>query len=82
VPILDVLVPFLEAHFKRTGRVSDALVFGRTPTEPFNPESVRRRALAAWDAENERRVEKAESDDVEKLSPITPHEARHTARRC
>jgi integrase len=78
VPILDVLAPILDAHFKRGDRVADALVFGRTPTEPFNPESVRRRALAAWEAENERRVEKAEGDDVDKLSPITLHEARHT----
>jgi integrase len=78
VPILDVLAPILDAHFKRGDRVADALVFGRTPTDPFNPESVRRRALAAWYAENDRRVEKADGDDVAKLTPITLHEARHT----
>jgi hypothetical protein len=30
VPILDVLAPILDAHFKRSGRVADALVVGRT----------------------------------------------------
>jgi integrase len=78
VPILDVLVPILTDHVKRTERVADALIFGATAVKPFNPESIRRRALAAWEAENDRRVEKAEGDDVEKLAPITLHEARHT----
>jgi integrase len=77
-PILDVLAPILEAHFKRGDRVADALVFGATAVKPFNPESVRRRALAAWEAENARRIEKAQDDEVELLSPITLHEARHT----
>jgi integrase len=79
VPILDVLAPILDAHFKRGDRVADALVFGATEVKPFTPESVRRRALAAWRAENERRIEAADDPaDVELLSPITLHEARHT----
>jgi integrase len=39
-----------------------------------------RRALAAWKAENERRIKTAEdSESVPLLVPLTPHEARHTA---
>ena len=48
VPILDPLAPELTAHQARTGRDGGALVFGRTATDPFNPETVRRDALAAW----------------------------------
>ena len=62
VPILDALTDVLIAHQARTGRAGDALVFGRTATAPFNPETVRRDALAAWGT----------------LTPITLHEARHT----
>jgi integrase len=54
-------------------------VFGATAIKPFPPELVRRRALAAWDAENERRIEEADDPaSVELLAPITLHEARHT----
>jgi len=53
-------------------------VFGATAANPFSPESVRRRSLAAWEAENAKRME-AEADpaDVTLLKPITLHEARH-----
>lgn len=47
VPILDLLAVELTAHRTRTGHDGDALVFGRTATDPFNPETVRRNALAA-----------------------------------
>jgi integrase len=79
VPILDALAGELAAHKRRTRRDGDDLVFGATASKPFSPESVRRRALAAWDAENERRIEEAEDPaSVELLAPITLHEARHT----
>lgn len=74
VPVLDRLAGELEAHQKRTRRTGKALVFGRTASEPFNPETVRRNALAAWEAENERRRKARE----ELLEPIQLHEARHT----
>lgn len=78
VPILDVLAVEITAHQARTGRAGEALVFGSTATHPFSPESVRRRSLAAWEAENEQRVEDAEDEaDVELLDPITLHESRH-----
>ncbi len=46
VPILDPLAAELTAHKTRTGRDGDTLVFGRTATEPFNPETVRWRYAA------------------------------------
>jgi integrase len=79
VPILDPLARELAAHKLRSGRHEDALVFGRTTADPFNPETVRRDSLAAWEAENTRRVKDAEDGaKVELLVPITLHEARHT----
>lgn len=80
VPILAVLAPVLAAHKLRTGRDGDALVFGATATEPFDPSTVRRRALAAWDAANVRTRERF-GDDVAAarlLRPIGLHESRHT----
>jgi integrase len=79
VPILDLLAGELAAHKQRTGRDGAALVFGPTGVKPFSPETVRRRSLAAWEAENGRRVEEADDPaSVELLAPITLHEARHT----
>jgi integrase len=79
VPILEVLVGELAAHKQRIDRGGAALVFGPTGVKPFSPETVRRRSLAAWGAENERRVERADDPtSVELLAPMTLHEARHT----
>jgi integrase len=79
VPILDLLAGELAAHKQRAGRDGAALVFGPTGVKPFSPETVRRRSLAAWEAENGRRVEQADDPaSVELLAPITLHEARHT----
>jgi integrase len=86
VPILDPLAAALIAHKARTGRAGDALVFGRTATDPFNPETVRRNALAAWgwkeipnrdypDSGTKMIHVKAHEDTLES---ITLHEARHT----
>ncbi len=86
VPILDPLATALIAHKARSGCADDALVFGRTATDPFNPETVRRNALAAWgwkeapnpdypDADKKTIHVKARKDA---LKPITLHEARHT----
>jgi integrase len=79
VPILNPLADELTAYKRRTQRDGADLVFGMTATKPFNPESVRRRALASWDAENAKRIEGADDPaGVELLAPITLHEARHT----
>jgi integrase len=85
VPILDPLATELAAHKRRTGREGDALVFGRTATEPFNPETVRRNALAAWGWKEAANPEPGGRPKmihvkvrVDALEPITLHEARHT----
>jgi integrase len=79
VPILDPLAGEMVAHKRRTKGDGEGLVFGASATKPFHPESVRRRSLAAWEAENARRLADAEDGgDVVLLSPITLHEARHT----
>jgi integrase len=79
VPILNQLARELIAHKLRSGRDRGDLVFGATAEKPFAPESVRRRALAAWGAENDQRRERADkTDQAVALVPITLHEARHT----
>jgi len=64
VPILAALSPLLRAHQLAAGRRGDDLVFGVAAHDPFEPSTVRRRALAAW--------------KVAELRPIGLHEARHT----
>jgi integrase len=64
VPLAGLLRRELAAHKLRTGRGDDEVVFGRSPTLPFTPSTVRRRAIAAWTAA--------------RLEPLSPHEARHT----
>ena len=64
VPVVRPLARELAAHKLRSGRDGDALVFGMTATHPFDPSTVRRRALAAWAAAG--------------LEPISLHEGRHT----
>ncbi len=63
VPIVAALRDLLTEH-KFVTRQGTGLVFGSTPTQPFTPTAVRRRALTAW-----RRAG---------LEPIGPHECRHT----
>jgi integrase len=64
LPILEPLARELAAYRLRTGRGADALVFGVTADVPFDPSTVRRRALAAW--------------KLADLDPIALHEGRHT----
>ena len=83
VPILDVLALELADHGLRTGRAGGDLVFGREPDVAFEPSTVRRVALDAWQAANEKVTERAQRDgrDVEPgelLDPIGLHESRHT----
>lgn len=83
MPVLDVLARELAAHKLRTGRDGDALVFGADADLPFDPSTVRRRALAAWQAANDRAIEAAERQRREVAQselrvPIGLHESRHT----
>jgi integrase len=65
VPLAGMLRAVLRAHKLTSRRHGDELVFGRTATLPFVSSTVRARALKAWKAA--------------KLTPITLHEARHSA---
>jgi len=84
VPILEPLAGELAAHKLRTEGSSDALVFGRTAAEPFNPETIRRNELVAWgwqevpneEADGPRTILAKVRDNAQQ--PITLHEARHT----
>lgn len=67
VPIIPTLLVLLRAHQQRTDREGSDLVFGRTRDLPFKRETVRRRALRDW------------RDARRHLTPITLHEARHSA---
>jgi integrase len=84
VPLPAILRPYLTAHIERTGRTGRDLIFGSTALHPFTPKNVRRKALAAWKAENVRRAEENERRRADGLPerpllvPITLHEMRHT----
>lgn len=83
VPILDVLATTLAAHGLATGRQGDALVFGRGADVAFEPSTVRRQALDAWEAHNTRATEDAakagrDPEPDKLLEPIGLHEGRHT----
>ena len=64
VPLIARLTPILLAHRLATRRCGEALVFGVTAERPFEPTTVRRRALRSWREAG--------------LEPIGLHEARHT----
>jgi integrase len=65
VPLAGILRRLLVTHKIATGRSGADLVFGRTKTDPFIPSTLRYQARSVW--------EKAG------LTPISPHEARHSA---
>ena len=63
----------------------DDLVFGSTRSRPFTATNVRRKALAAWKAENDRRVKKAEEsgEKATLVVPVTPGRTGTNSRgRC
>ncbi|MBA3562105.1 MAG: site-specific integrase [Actinobacteria bacterium] len=63
VPVTRELRGHLMAHQLRLGGTT-GLLFGRTPTRPFDDRALKLRAEKAWHAAG--------------LTPITLHEARHT----
>lgn len=75
VPIAAVLRDELLEHKLRL-RWRDGYVFGRSSDVPFEPVSVRARALSAWRTANDRARERDARARL--LEPITLHEARHT----
>ena len=64
VPIASVLRALLVEHRLRRGGHGEDLVFGAGAGRPFEPSTVRRRALASWQRAD--------------LAPIGLHECRHT----
>jgi hypothetical protein len=54
VPLAGAVRRELAALKLRTGRDGDDFVFGRTASLPFVRSTIRSRALAAWEAANER----------------------------
>lgn len=64
VAIIDELRPILVGHKLATGRRGDDLIFGKSSREAHDRSTIRRRARAAWLSAG--------------LTPITPHECRHT----
>jgi integrase len=74
VPVPAALRRYLLAEKLRTGRDGDDLLFGRTAHDPFTPTHVRKLALRAWAAANEKR----KVDGLPPLVPLGLHEARHT----
>ncbi len=64
VPIASALREHLAAELLRTGRRDSQLVFGETDSSPFSPQSLQRRADAAWKAA--------------KLKRLTLHDCRHS----
>jgi integrase len=77
--IVGLLQELLEAHLARTGRTGSDLVFGRTPTRPFNTNTVNSKARKAWAAARKREDEEDAIPLSERIRPIGLHEARHTA---
>lgn len=78
VPLTGRLRALIAEHGLQTGRSGDDLVFGRTEALSFALMTVKRRADAAWKAENDRRLKDApDPGAVTLLAPLTPHEARH-----
>jgi integrase len=84
VPLVGAAPALLRAHLLATGRRGLDLLFGETATEPFEPSTVRRRALEAWGwkevpnpkPDGPARVWVKARPDA--LRPIAPHECRHT----
>jgi integrase len=64
VPIAAVLRDSLAEHLARSGREGTALIFGRTPSDPFNGKTLQGRADTAWGEAG--------------FNRITLHECRHT----
>jgi len=78
VPIIGVLRDFLMDL--PSSIPGDALIFGRTPTAPFDPKTINDRAKRSWVAANaaEQGAAEQEAREPDLVRPITLHECRHT----
>jgi hypothetical protein len=77
VVLLAELAPILREHLLRTGSRGDDLVFGVSASAPFEPTTVRRRALSAWRAANKRLGEGEAPMRPIGLQRVPPHLREH-----
>jgi integrase len=75
IPAPPVLVELLRVHVKRTGRMGDALIFGRVDGGPFTDSFARKRARSAWAAAAVGSFLRGEPGN---LDAIGFHECRHS----
>jgi integrase len=69
----------LATHINDTGREGTDLVFGRTPSKPFQSNSITKRAREAWATAREREDLLTTTPAAERIRPIGLQECRHTA---
>jgi integrase len=79
VPIGGALRRVLAEHLMASGRPGDDLLVGVTATRPFQPTTLRRRALKAWGWRQDRDKLVPSGTVNPPLAPLTPHEGRHVA---
>lgn len=79
VPIAGALRRVLAEHLMASGRRGDDLLVGVTATRPFQPTTLRRRALKAWGWRQDRDKLVPSGTVNPPLAPLTPHEGRHVA---
>lgn len=79
VPIPAILRDPLLEH-RMSLEWTEGLIFGRSATDAFRQDTLRRRATRAWDATNEREQKAAAREEREPrlLESLTPHDCRHT----
>jgi integrase len=69
----------LAGYLRDTGREGRDLIFGRTPTKPFQGSSVNKRARKAWATARKLEDSQGTSPTAEQIHPIGLQECRHTA---
>jgi integrase len=77
IPVAGTLAELLRAHFERTGRSGQDLIFGRTRLAPFTDSHLRKRSREAWAAAAIGMFLRGESG---RLEPLGFQEARHSFR--
>ena len=77
--VISLLEDLLTAHLGRTGRSGRDLVFGATPTRPFNTNTIHNRARRAWHTARQREDQEGLIPESERIRAIGLHECRHTA---
>jgi integrase len=77
--ITKPLQHLLAKHIQDTGRECTDLVFGDTPTKPFQSGPVNKRARTAWATARKREDHQNTTPTAERIRPIGLQDCRHTA---